>query len=86
VAEVPVDQPLNTLGLDSLMAYELREEIKQSIHVDVSLEVFLQDVTLADLSVMLTEQFTEQANKEGASQNLFPPASENEEGLIEGAI
>ena len=31
------------------MAFELREEIKQSLEVDISLEVFLQDMTLVDL-------------------------------------
>ena len=87
-AEVPIDQPLDTLGLDSLMAFELREEIKQSIHVDISLEVFLQDVTLADLSVMLTEKFTARENEMGESQSLdlLTPSSGNEEGMIEGAI
>ena len=52
VDDVPIDQPLDTLGLDSLMAFELREEIKQSINIDVSLEVFLQDVTLSDFLIV----------------------------------
>ena len=71
---------------DSLMAYELREEIKQSMRIDVSLEVFLQDITLADLSVMLTDQFTSRVNKDGLSDDMISPSQENEEGLIEGAI
>ena len=68
------------------MAFELREEIKQSLHIDVSLEVFLQDVTLVDLSVMLTEQFTQKLNTEGDMEDSLSVSSDNEEGLIEGAI
>ncbi len=88
VNEVPMDQPLDTLGLDSLMAFELREEIKQSIGVEVSLEVFLQDITLWDLSATLTDELNVRMGKEGdhPSRDLFPSSSEQGEGLIEGAI
>ena len=88
VEEVPVDQQLDTLGLDSLMAFELREEIKQSLGVDISLEVFLQDVTLVDLSSMLSDRL--KARDDGPYEVDFPgvaPASRTmDEGLIEGAI
>ena len=88
VNDVPIDRPLDTLGLDSLMAFELREEIKQSIGVEVSSEVFLQDITLWDLSATLTEQLNVRMGNEGdhPSRDLFPTSSEQGEGLIEGAI
>ena len=88
VDDVPIDRPLDTLGLDSLMAFELREEIKQSINIEVSLEVFLRDVTLSDLSHSLTDQLTARNNQEGDSQSptLLPSSYAHEEGLIEGAI
>ena len=81
--------PPRTPGLSSEVsfpAFELREEIRQSMHIDLSLEVFLQDVTLSGLSAMLTEQFTERIGKEGAMEELTSPSSGNEEGMIEGAI
>ncbi len=88
VDDVPIDRPLDTLGLDSLMAFELREEIKQSINIEVSLEVFLRDVTLSDLSHSLTDQLIARNNQEGDSQSptLLPSSYAHEEGLIEGAI
>ena len=70
------------------MAFELREEIKQGIQVDISFEVFLQDVTLAELSATLTEQFTARVNEKSDDPcgDLVSRSSGNEEGLIEGAI
>ena len=87
VGDVPIDRPLDTLGLDSLMAFELREEVKQSMGVELSLEVFLQDITMSDLSVMLTQRLERRIGREGArSSTESRSSSQTEDGLIEGAI
>ena len=56
IDEVPVDRALDTLGLDSMMAFELREEIKQNLGLEISLEIFLQNITLTDLAALLIEK------------------------------
>ena len=88
VNNVPVDQPLDTLGLDSLMAFELREEIKQSLGVEISLEVFLQDATLIDLSNLLIDKLSSagDGDQQTASRDDLSPSLASHEGLIEGAI
>ncbi|MHB8974525.1 MAG: acyl carrier protein, partial [Pirellulaceae bacterium] len=90
VSDVPVDRPLDTLGLDSLMAFELREEIKQSLGVEISLEVFLQDATLVHLSHLLTDKLASagDGDKQAASPDGLSTSTSrtSDEGLIEGAI
>ena len=88
VNDVPVDRPLDTLGLDSLMAFELREEIKQSLGIEISLEVFLRDVTLIDLSNTLTGKLYARADleQEEPLRNDHPLSAPSNEGLIEGAL
>jgi acyl carrier protein len=88
VTDMPVDRPLDNLGLDSLMAFELREEIKQSLEVDISLEVFLQDMTLVDLARTLTDRLLARAasEREDALQDEHLFAARRDQGLIEGAL
>jgi acyl carrier protein len=88
VNDVPVDRPLDTLGLDSLMAFELREEIKESLGVEISLEVFLQDMTLIDLSNTLTSELYARADTEQKEplRNDHLLSTPQDEGLIEGAL
>ncbi len=56
VDEVPVDHALDALGFNSTMAFELRKAIKQNLGLEVSLEVFLQNITLVDLASLLIEK------------------------------
>jgi acyl carrier protein len=88
INDVPVDRPLDTLGLDSLMAFELREEIRQSLGVEISLEVFLQDMTLIDLSNTLTSKLYARADMEQNEplRNDHSLSAPGDEGLIEGAL
>jgi len=88
VNDVPIDQPLDALGLDSLMAFELREEIRESLGVEISMEVFLQDVTLVDLSNTLTDKLGARADATAEATSGTAPilSGPRGEGLIEGAI
>jgi hypothetical protein len=70
------------------MAFELREEIKQSLGVEISLEVFLQDLTLIDLSNTLTSELYARADTEQKEplRNDHLLSTPRDEGLIEGAL
>ncbi|MBV9791263.1 MAG: SDR family NAD(P)-dependent oxidoreductase, partial [Chloroflexi bacterium] len=49
-ARLDVEQPLNTLGLDSLMAVELKNGIEASLRVSLPMVTFLQGPSIAQLT------------------------------------
>ncbi len=63
IPEVPIEQPLIRLGLDSLMAFELRDDIERNLGVQVPLEMFLEDLNLTDLCTILLNDFEPQDNE-----------------------
>jgi NADPH:quinone reductase-like Zn-dependent oxidoreductase/acyl carrier protein len=52
-AEVDPQEPLNNLGLDSLMMLELRQRLENGLGIELSIESLIQDPNLIDLSVKL---------------------------------
>ena len=53
------DRPLDQLGLDSLMAVELKHRLKRDVGVDVPLGRLLDDLTVEDLARVLHEAIPE---------------------------
>jgi acyl transferase domain-containing protein/acyl carrier protein len=64
-------QPLIGLGMDSLMAVELKNKIGNDLRIDIPITYFLEEATVADLSTKLqqtmenTTQTTEQRSNSG---------------------
>ncbi|GAB1543388.1 hypothetical protein NUACC21_60620 [Scytonema sp. NUACC21] len=56
VSQLDVHQPLNKLGLDSLMAVELKNRIENDLGVVVSVVSFLQGPSVTKLTTQLLEQ------------------------------
>jgi acyl carrier protein len=61
VSKVDVQQPLSNLGLDSLMAVELKNRIAVDLGVNVPMVTFLQDFSVAEAAPQVLEQLTGQA-------------------------
>jgi NAD(P)-dependent dehydrogenase (short-subunit alcohol dehydrogenase family)/acyl carrier protein len=64
VLRIPLDrlevhQSLNSLGIDSLMAVELRNHVQARLGVVIPLAKLLQDPTITQLSTVVLEQFGE---------------------------
>ncbi|HMQ31650.1 MAG TPA: amino acid adenylation domain-containing protein [Chloroflexaceae bacterium] len=55
-ARLDMQQPLNTLGLDSLMAVELRNGIESDLALTIPIVSFLQGPSVADLTAQLIDQ------------------------------
>jgi acyl carrier protein len=56
VSKLDVNQPLSTLGIDSLMAVELKNRIESDLHVAVPLIKVIQGPSVAELAALLLGQ------------------------------
>jgi acyl transferase domain-containing protein len=52
--DVDMEQPLNRIGLDSLMAVELRNRLRSQVGLDVPLVTFMDDTSIAHLASELS--------------------------------
>src|SRR5215469_3100399 len=75
--QVEARQPLMAMGLDSLVATELKHSIEVDIGVAVPLVKFLDGSTLSDLAEMISDQRgrSEAASRTVASEEASAPAS-----------
>ena len=65
-SRLDAQQPLNSLGLDSLTAVELKNWIETELNVEVPITIFLQEPTIAQFSAQLLDQLT--ASQDGRPQ------------------
>lgn len=79
VTRLGIDQPLDTLGLDSLMAIELRNSLESSLGIKISLARLLQGPTISSLVGQVLENL---ASPEGASEVPLLVSREQEEGPL----
>lgn len=54
-SELDVQQPLNYMGIDSLIAVKLRNRVRTDLEVDVSAVKFMEDSSVASLATQLNE-------------------------------
>jgi 8-amino-7-oxononanoate synthase len=88
-------QPLNTLGLDSLMAVEIRNWIRVGLGVDVPPMKFTEGLSIAGLATFVLEQLTEPLSSfseslvgavaTSADEQEAPVRNNNEGDLAENA-
>ncbi|HYX51281.1 MAG TPA: beta-ketoacyl reductase, partial [Ktedonobacteraceae bacterium] len=75
LSKIDVQQPLTALGLDSLMAIELKNRIELDLNVRIPIVTFLQGPSIAQFTLQLLDQLAES-----------PPSSPSEPkaGLVRG--
>ncbi|MEN1682091.1 MAG: acyltransferase domain-containing protein, partial [Planctomycetota bacterium] len=78
VEQLDPEQALDTLGLDSLMALELRDDLEESLGVEPPMDLFLQRMTLRDLAAEVVELI-------GAAPAAGSEGAGNED-MIEGVL
>ncbi|MGB3193281.1 MAG: type I polyketide synthase [Limnoraphis sp.] len=93
-SQVDVQQPLNTMGIDSLMALELRNRLKTTLSVDVPIVKFIENNSIIDLVAKgLLAELNKQLSKktlvqklesENTAQNLLINTEDND--WIEGEL
>jgi amino acid adenylation domain-containing protein len=68
-ADVDAKQPLNLMGIDSLMAVELRNRIKTKLEVDVPITKFIEGDSIVSLSADISQQLS-QSNQTPSETSL----------------
>jgi acyl carrier protein len=61
-SQLDIQQPLTNLGLDSLMAVELKNRISADLGVNVPMVKFLQGFSVAQAAMLLLDQLTAEAD------------------------
>lgn len=70
-SQIDVEQPLNTMRIDSLMALHLRNRLKTALTVDVPIVKFIEDTSIADLvTKVLVVEVNEKLSKNTFIQNF----------------
>lgn len=86
VADVDSRQPLNRMGIDSLMSVELRNRIESDLKVNVPLVSFLEGDALDDLAAAIRRQIggqpEEDESLERALQQIEQMSDEEVEALL----
>jgi myxalamid-type polyketide synthase MxaD len=79
-SQLDIQQPLTNLGLDSLMAVELKNRISADLGVNVPMVKFLQGFSVAQAASQLLEQLTAEVDNPSA---IRPLARERENDQID---
>lgn len=79
--QLDLQQPLNHLGIDSMMALELKKRLEVELQVDVPVITFMEDVSVVELAQNLLVQMTETDSASSVSATINkaqePHSSEN---------
>jgi acyl transferase domain-containing protein/acyl carrier protein len=83
LSQLDIQQPLTNLGLDSLMAVELKNRISADLGVNVPMVKFLQGFSVAQAASQLLEQLTAEVDNPSA---IRPLARERENDQIDKSL
>lgn len=84
-ARLSLDKPLDTMGLDSLMAMELKNRLESKLNIQLPISSLLQGPTVTELVTQILEHVDEPANNINVipSQNIdgFHPLTHNQQAM-----
>ncbi len=88
-SQLDIQQPLNYMGIDSLIAMKLRNRFRTDLEIDVSAIKFMEDASIASLAIELSPSLI---NAQGSSQipsqdeQIAPVMDGNDDDWLEGEI
>jgi hypothetical protein len=78
-----IDQPLNNLGIDSLMAIELKNRIEGDLGVTVPMVKFLEGPSVRDLAGYVSTRFSVRGLQSNAGDGLGEAPASDAGGLLD---
>ena len=72
-ADIDTVQPLNAMGMDSLMAIELKNKIERRLQVNLPMSAFLHEPSVSSLAEFLAEDYGKQASSASQEQSTVEP-------------
>ena len=78
--ELDVDQPLNTLGVDSLLAVEFKKRIRTDLDIDIPVVSMLEGLSIKALAARIS------GSQPSSDPAPVPVAADAAQDMIEGAI
>jgi acyl carrier protein len=81
VQQVGLDEPLNYLGVDSLMALDLRNRVKDAVGLYISTSTFIEGATVASLAGHLARQLSQ-----SDSSALLKTEAGDDQDWVEGEV
>ena len=66
-SQLDVQQPLNYMGIDSLIAVKLRNRLRTDLEVDIPAVKFMEDSSVTSLATQVSEQLTNAQSSSSAS-------------------
>lgn len=69
---LPLDQPISSLGLDSLMSANLKEEILLDLEIDLPIELFFQSISIKNLSEKILNQVLKETHLVANRNKIIP--------------
>ena len=77
-----IEQPLTTMGLDSLMAVELRNLIQRELGFDIPMQTIIEGISISEIVDLVSEQLL----LEQVSYSNTSPTEEIDEDMEEITI
>jgi acyl carrier protein len=75
-SQLDAQQPLNYLGIDSLIAVKLRNQLRTDLEVDVPAVKFMEDSSVASIATLIGEQIENAYNSPPTSLGPHIPSLE----------
>ncbi|HGY55104.1 MAG TPA: SDR family NAD(P)-dependent oxidoreductase, partial [Caldithrix abyssi] len=76
-AKLELDRPLNTLGLDSLMAIELKNSVEASVDATLPIATLLKGPAIRELAADIVEQMAGDMGEQEVDESIPVDTSEN---------
>jgi microcystin synthetase protein McyG len=83
IDELDVEQPLNNLGIDSLMAVELRNHVQAKLGVVIPVAQLLQDPSISQLSQSLLERLISDSSTETKEEDV--PTDQAKDAVLDAS-